>query len=73
MFDRHDVRKLFIVHHILLGIGLLPLFGTGLFWLLPRLASLSTVLSGGTDRKRVFYGSNPAEVQRLRQQQPVRI
>lgn len=73
VFDRHDARKLIIVHHILWGIVLLPIFGTGLFWLLPGLASLWTVLSGRADRKGLFYGSNPAEVQRLRQQQPVRI
>lgn len=72
VFDRHDMRKLFIGHHILLGIVLLPIF-IGLFWLLPGLASGWTVLSGGVDRKALFYGSHPAEVQRLRQQQPVRI
>lgn len=73
VLDRHDVRKLFIGHHIVLGIVLLPFFCIGLFWLLPGLASLWTVLSGGADRKGLFFGSNPAEVQRLRQQQPVRI
>lgn len=72
VFDRHDLRKLFIGHHILVGIVLLPIF-IGLFWLLPGVASLWTVLSGGADRKALFCGSNPAEVQRLRQQQPVRI
>ena len=73
VFDHHDLRELFIVHHIILGIVLLPFFCVGLFWLLPGLASLWTVLSGSADRKRLFYGSNPTEVQRLRQQQPVRI
>jgi hypothetical protein len=73
VFDRRDARKFFIVHHILLGTVLLPFAGIGLFWLLPGLASLWTVLSGQADRKGLFYGSNPAEVQRLQRQQPVRI
>lgn len=72
VFDRHDLRKLFIGHHILLGIVLLPIF-IGLLWLLPGLVSLWTEVSGDADRKALFFGSNPAEVQRLRQQQPVRI
>lgn len=73
VFDRRDIRKVFIGHNLLAGIVLLPLFGLGLLWLVPGLASLFVVLSGEVDRKKLFYGSNPTEIQRLQQQQPVRI
>jgi hypothetical protein len=73
VFDRRNIRKLFIGQNLVAGIVLLPLFGVGLLWLVPGFASLCAVLSGEVDRKRRFYGSNPDEIQRLRQQQPVRI
>ena len=47
--------------------------GLGAFWLLPGLANLLTMISGSVNRGRLFYGSNPAEVRRLQQQQAVRI
>jgi hypothetical protein len=51
----------------------LPIGGLGAFWLLPGLANLLTMISGSVNRGRLFYGSNPAEVRRLQQQQAVRI
>jgi hypothetical protein len=73
VFDRHNLRNMVIVHHIVLGTLMLPIGGLGAFWLLPGLASLMTVISGKVNRRRMFYGSNPAEVRRLQQQQAVRI
>jgi hypothetical protein len=45
----------------------------GAFWLLPGLGHLVTILSGSVNRDRLFYGSNPAEIRRLQQQQAVRL
>ncbi|MDO8981314.1 MAG: hypothetical protein Q7V17_19015 [Afipia sp.] len=73
VFDRHNLRKTAMIHHILLGMLLLPIGGLGAFWLLPGLANLLTMISGSVNRGRLFYGSNPAEVRRLQQQQAVRI
>ena len=73
VLDRNDLRKMVMAHHILYGLFLLPFFGVGLFCLLPALASLMTTLSGGVNRSRCFYGSNPSEARRLQQQQSVRI
>jgi len=73
VFDRRDLRKRFIGRSLVAGVVLLPVVGIGLLWLLPGVANLCAVLSGGVDRKRLFYGSNPAEIERLEQQLPVRI
>jgi hypothetical protein len=64
-------RKTAMIHHILLGMLLLPIGGLGAFWLLSVLRILTMIL--GVNRGRLFYGSNPAEVRRLQQQQAVRI
>jgi hypothetical protein len=73
VFDRRNLRTLFIGHNLIAGVVLLPLAGLGLLWLVPGLASLCAVVSGEVDRKALFYGSNPDEMERLRKQQPVRI
>ncbi len=73
VLDRRDLRKSFIGYQLFCGFVLLPAFGVGLLWLLPGFASLRAVLSGSVDRRKMFYGSNPAEMQRLRQQQHLRI
>lgn len=73
VFDRHNLRKTAMIHHIGLGTLLLPIGGLGAFWLLPGVGNLLTMISGSVNRGRLFYGSNPAEVRRLQQQQAVRI
>lgn len=73
VFDRHNLRKLVRIHHIVVGTLLLPFGGLGACWLLPGIASLLTSISGSVNRHSLFYGSNPAEVRRLRQQQALRI
>ncbi len=73
VFDRRDLRKRLIGLSLVGGIVLLPVLGVGLLWLLPDFANLFAVLSGDVDRKKLFYGLNPVEVQRLKQQLPVRI
>ena len=73
VFDRHNLRNMVIAHHIVVGTLMLPIGGLGAFWLLPGIASLLTVISGKVNRRRMFYGSNPAEVRRIQQQQAVRI
>jgi hypothetical protein len=62
-----------MIHHIIIGTLLLPIGGIGAFWLLPGLGHLMTILSGRVNRDSLFYGSNPAEIRRLQQQQAVRI
>lgn len=73
VFDRDNMRKMVMIHHIVVGTLLLPFGGLGAFWLLPGLASLMTLLSGSANRSALFYGSNPAEVARLQQRQAIRI
>lgn len=72
VLDRDNVRKMVAAHYFVVGSFLLPFGGLGAFWLLPSVWSL-TMLSGGVNRDWLFYGTNPAEVRRLRQQQAVRI
>jgi hypothetical protein len=73
VIDRVDARKMVMIHHIIIGTLLLPIGGIGAFWLLPGLGHLMTILSGRVNRDSLFYGSNPAEIRRLQQQQAVRI
>lgn len=73
VMDRVDARKMVTIHHIIFGTLLLPIGGLGVFWLLPGLGHLVTMLSGRVHRDRFFFGSNPAEIRRLHQQQAVRI
>jgi hypothetical protein len=73
VMDRVDARKMVTIHHIIFGMLLLPIGGLGALWLLPGLGHLVTMLSGRVNRDQLFYGSNPAEIRRLQQQQAVRI
>ncbi|CEG09233.1 MAG: hypothetical protein J0G33_05555 [Afipia felis] len=73
VMDRTNVRIMVMWHHIILGLLLMPIGFLGSFWLFPGLGHLITILSGRVNRQERFYGSNPAEIQRLRQQQAVRI
>jgi hypothetical protein len=71
VLDRRDLRKRTIVAQLIFGLMLTPVFGIGLVLVVPNLLKALTLVT--VDRHTMFYGPDPAEVQRLERQQTVRI
>jgi hypothetical protein len=69
--DSIDIRKRVSFGQFVLGIMLIPVFGLGFLLIIPPLIRLLTL--SAVDRRQMFYGSDPAEAQRLSHQQAVRI
>lgn len=71
-FD-NDMRKQTMAFSFLIGTLTIPLLGIGLLFIALGLLQLLFVILKAGARKRLFYGTDRAEAQRLRQQLPVRI
>jgi hypothetical protein len=71
VLDSRDLRKRIATLQLMWGLVLTPFGGAGLFLVVPALFRLAA--SGSEDRRRMFYGTDPAETLRLERQQPVRI
>jgi hypothetical protein len=71
VLDSSDLRKRTILAQLIFGLMLTPVFGIGLLLVVPAVLKAFTL--GTMDRHAMFYGSDPAEPQRLERQQAVRI
>jgi hypothetical protein len=71
VLDSRDLRKRIAALQLIWGLVLTPFGGVGLLLVVPALFRLAR--SGSQNRRRMFYGTDPAEARRLERQQAVRI